>query len=209
MQTNFLAMLFERGGSVMLILAVLSLGTLTLILQKWIQFIRLNLYRDEMMEEVKTYIADGRMEELKNYVKREQSPLARILETAIAVKENQSLTQEQRLQAVEAAAASLFRTLESNLRAIELAANMSPLLGLLGTVLGMVKAFARIESAGARVDPSMLAGGIWEALITTIAGLSIAIPALIAFTLLDAALEKYRGKVKELIYCILSSTHIA
>ncbi|MFP6717413.1 MAG: MotA/TolQ/ExbB proton channel family protein, partial [Alphaproteobacteria bacterium] len=76
-------------------------------------------------------------------------------------------------------------------------ANLSPLLGLLGTVLGMIKAFARLESAGTKVDPAILAGGIWEALLTTAFGLSVAIPALAAFYILEGQVENVRAQMKD------------
>ena len=59
------------------------------------------------------------------------------------------------------------KELERYLRGLEVIANLSPLLGLLGTVLGMIKAFSKLESAGTKVDPTILAGGIWEALRRT------------------------------------------
>ena len=61
----------------------------------------------------------------------------------------------------------------------------------------MIKAFARLESAGTKVDPSILAGGIWEALLTTAFGLSVAIPALAAFYLLEGEVENVRAQMKD------------
>ena len=58
-------------------------------------------------------------------------------------------------------------------------ASLSPLLGLLGTVLGMIEAFQQMEAAGSQVDPSILSGGIWQALLTTAVGLAVAIPVVI------------------------------
>ncbi|MGG7644311.1 MotA/TolQ/ExbB proton channel family protein [Rhodovulum sp. YNF3179] len=66
------------------------------------------------------------------------------------------------------------------LRALELIASIAPLLGLFGTVLGMIEAFQTLEQSGARADPAALAGGIWEALLTTAAGMAVAIPAALA-----------------------------
>ena len=69
--------------------------------------------------------------------------------------------------------------LRKNLRAMEVIATISPLMGLLGTVIGMVKAFNKVAQYKGQVDPSLLAGGIWEALLTTAAGLALAIPVVI------------------------------
>ena len=76
------------------------------------------------------------------------------------------------------------------MRALELIANLSPLLGLLGTVLGMIQAFQKLESAGNQVDPALLSGGIWQALLTTAVGLIVAIPALIAHQWLDRRIDR-------------------
>ena len=83
------------------------------------------------------------------------------------------------------------------MRGLEVIASLSPLLGLLGTVLGMIKAFVRLESAGTKVDPAILAGGIWEALLTTAFGLSVAIPALAAFYILEGQVENVRAQMKD------------
>lgn len=77
----------------------------------------------------------------------------------------------------------------SLIRFLELVAMVSPLLGLLGTVLGMIQSFQDLETAGGAANASVLAGGIWEALMTTAAGLVVAIPAAIAAALLGARIE--------------------
>jgi biopolymer transport protein ExbB len=73
-------------------------------------------------------------------------------------------------------------------------AHISPLLGLLGTVIGMIKAFMKIERMHGAVDPAHLAGGIWEALITTAAGLSVAIPAIVFYYYFTNAFQRLRGE---------------
>ncbi len=76
-----------------------------------------------------------------------------------------------------------------NIRLLELVAMISPLLGLLGTVLGMIQSFQELELAQGAANASLLAGGIWQALLTTAAGLVVAIPAAIGATLLSARIE--------------------
>ena len=83
-------------------------------------------------------------------------------------------------------------------------AMIAPLMGLLGTVVGMINSFSKLSSAGTRVDPSILAGGIWEALLTTAGGLSVAIPALGAHYILDGVIEKMRATMKDVSVQILS-----
>ena len=80
----------------------------------------------------------------------------------------------------------------SGFRLLELITTIAPLLGLLGTVLGMIAAFQALQDSGSRADPSILAGGIWEALLTTAAGMGVAIPASIALTWFESVVDRLR-----------------
>jgi len=80
--------------------------------------------------------------------------------------------------------------MEFGLRTLGILGNTAPLLGLLGTITGMIKAFMVIEAAGGKVDAQALAGGIWEAMITTGVGLAVAIPLLILLHFLEGAVER-------------------
>ena len=79
------------------------------------------------------------------------------------------------------------------MKTLEVIANISPLMGLLGTVIGMVQAFNKVAEYSGQVDPSVLAGGIWEALLTTAFGLAIAIPALTAHHLFVNKIDYMRS----------------
>lgn len=85
----------------------------------------------------------------------------------------------------------------TGLRALELIATIAPLLGLLGTVLGMIAAFQALQEAGNRADPALLAGGIWEALLTTAAGMAVAIPASVALTWFEAVIDRIRCDIED------------
>lgn len=88
------------------------------------------------------------------------------------------------------------RKWEKNLRGLATIANISPLLGLLGTVTGMIRCFIKIQELGGRVDANVLAGGIWEALITTAAGLLVAIPTLAAYHYFEGKVDEYSNQLK-------------
>ena len=88
-------------------------------------------------------------------------------------------------------------SLRSHLRVLEVIGTLSPLLGLFGTVLGMIEAFRRLEEAGSRVDPAILSGGIWEALLTTAIGLAVAIPAVAALNWLERKVERLRHDMED------------
>ena len=81
---------------------------------------------------------------------------------------------------------------------LDLIARISPMIGLTGTVIGLAKTFQAVVETGVTADPVILAGGIWEAMITTITGLLIAIPALAASHILKNLINSYSGKTKSL-----------
>jgi biopolymer transport protein ExbB len=91
------------------------------------------------------------------------------------------------------------------LSGLAVVAQSSPLLGLLGTVVGMIAAFVQIETLGEMVTPSDLAGGIWEALLTTAAGLIVAVPAGIAYTIFQSQASRYERWLLGIIYQIKSN----
>ena len=84
----------------------------------------------------------------------------------------------------------MLESLRSHLRPLEVIASLAPLLGLLGTVLGMIEAFRDLEQAGSQVDPAVLSGGIWQALLTTAIGLAVAMPVIVALNWLERAIDR-------------------
>jgi len=86
--------------------------------------------------------------------------------------------------------------LKNGMRTLEFIATVSPLMGLLGTVLGMIEAFQALQNAGSQVDPSILSGGIWVALLTTAVGLIVAIPAVFMLNVLERRMERLHHKMQ-------------
>ena len=95
--------------------------------------------------------------------------------------------------------ASKLERLRSHLRALEIIGTLSPLLGLLGTVLGMIEAFRQLEMAGSQVDPAILSGGIWQALLTTAVGLTVAIPVVLAHSWLERRVERCGHQMEDAV----------
>jgi len=93
---------------------------------------------------------------------------------------------------LEAEAAMSFGTLERGFRLLDNIAQIAPLLGLFGTVLGMIDAFQALQAAGAAVDPAILAGGIWVALLTTAAGLAVAMPTALILAWFESRMDRER-----------------
>jgi biopolymer transport protein ExbB len=181
----------------MLVLLALSVVALTIILVKIYQFSRSRLLRTEFIDQAVLLLHNDGPDTTLLALAETPHPVARVMETTLRTSTNTSLSIEDRDTEISRVGSAEIRNLENYLRGLEVIANLSPLLGLLGTVLGMIKAFARLESAGTKVDPAILAGGIWEALLTTAFGLSVAIPALAAFYILEGQVENVRAQMKD------------
>lgn len=95
------------------------------------------------------------------------------------------------------------RGLEAHLNTLSVISQVTPLMGLLGTVTGMVKAFLAVEQSGGIVDPSLLAGGIWEALLTTVFGLFVAIPAYLVWHGMERIVDERLEALEELTEAVL------
>ncbi len=189
--------LFQQGGPVMYVLLVLSILALTIILVKLFQFSRSGLRRVSFVEPTLSALHGGQNDNALKTLLRQRSPVARVLESAIRCGADPSMSAKDVEAEVSRVGSAQIRNLESWLRGLSSIAHLSPLLGLLGTVTGMITAFIRLEEAGSRVDPSILSGGIWEALLTTAFGLTVAIPAMAAFYYLEGEVDHVRAAMKD------------
>ena len=138
-------------------------------------------------QQVQQMIATRELDPAKVVAIRESSPLGRILAAGLV---NMHSGREIMKESIEEAGRHVVHELERYLNTLGTIAAITPLLGLLGTVIGMIKVFAAITSFGVG-DPTVLAGGISEALITTAAGLSVGIPSLMFY-------RYFRGRVNAL-----------
>lgn len=182
----------------MLPLAALSFYTIYVIILKVINFAFLSAFEEASLQKALGLLKEKKYTEVEKLLAGKRGPIHRfILSTAklAASKENAS-TKEIELE-IERVGTMEIRKYETHMKSLEMVAAISPLIGLLGTVIGMVRAFAEIAESGARVDPSQLAGGIWEALITTIGGLVVAIPAFAAYYLIDGYIDRIRSFMKD------------
>ena len=196
--------LFHKGGFVMYLLVLLSIYALAVILYKCYQFYTSQLFRKDYVEPAMQLIKTAEYEKVENGLSRLQTPISRIMLVALHCVRNREMTQESREAEVTRVGLSEIRYLEQHLRGLEMIATVGPLVGLLGTVIGMIQAFAKLETAGARVDPSVLAGGIWEALLTTVGGLAVGIMGLAAYYAVDSVVERTRAAMKDLAVRILT-----
>ncbi|MBH71747.1 MAG: flagellar motor protein MotA [Pelagibacteraceae bacterium] len=191
--------LLAKGGPVMFILLGFSIFAFAIIFIKLIQFFAAALSRTNKIEEILTKLNGSNAKKLLTDIQKIKNPLARIIEVVIITKNDRRFDKESREAEISRIISQEIRNLENYLGGLEVVASISPLLGLFGTVLGMIKAFLNLEKAGSQIDPALLAGGIWEALLTTAFGLAIAIPALAAYHLFENKISNTRDKINDTV----------
>ena len=191
--------LIAKGGPVMFILLGFSIFAFAIIFIKLIQFFSAALSRTKKIEEILSKLNGTNSKKFLVEIQKIKNPMARILEVVILTKSDRRFDKESREAEISRIISIEIRNLENYLGGLEVVASISPLLGLFGTVLGMIKAFLNLEKAGSQVDPALLAGGIWEALLTTAFGLAIAIPALAAYHLFENKISNTRDKINDTV----------
>lgn len=194
--------LLEKGGVIMALILLLSVYVVAVIIYKIVQFVSYYLSTQHVVRDILLAMHGKRYPEAVRLAASGRSSLTRLMEVTLRALLNPALGEDKKMRLIEATGSRELRVFESHIRGLEMVAAIAPLLGLLGTVIGMVKAFAGIGDGGGQVDPSILAGGIWEALLNTVAGLSVAIPALAAYYLVDSQIERIRASMKDAVSSI-------
>lgn len=186
------------GGVAMWAIAALSVATLALILWKVWALAWFGAFRGGRHTEAALAAwAAGDRTAAQAALAGRHSLRARLVRAAMTAAADPALGDEDARDETVRVARGLLARARSGLRGIELAATIGPLLGLFGTVTGMIAAFQALQEAGARADPATLAGGIWEALLTTAAGMAVAIPAQIALTWFDSVIDRLRHDMED------------
>ena len=185
-------------------LLLLSVYVIGIIIFKIMQFKKAEIYKFDFADEAIEQIKKADLNKCEKILASSASPLARVMETAIGLKLFASLPSDRVEPEIERVGITELKNLGSHLRGLEIVAAIAPLIGLLGTVIGMVKAFSKIAESSTRVDPAMLAGGIWEALVTTIGGLVVAIPAFAAYYIFESYIDRLRISMKDYATQILN-----
>lgn len=186
------------------ILLMLSVAALAIILVKLWQFSRLKLNASEPTEQAlrSWYQQDPKqaLAVLQGSPQPTAQLLTRTLQGLAVPNVDLGLLREE----LTRVASAKLEQLRGWLRALEVIAALSPLLGLLGTVLGMIEAFRQLELAGSQVDPAILSGGIWQALLTTAAGLSVAIPVVLVHSWLERRVERCGHQMEDAVTRVLT-----
>lgn len=159
------------GGPVVAILIVMSILTLAVTFYKLWQFAACGVGRHRVLSEALAAWDTGNHHAARVRLSQSNSYLAPIVAAAMDAPDAPGIDSR-----LDAEAGLALAGLERGFRLLDTVAQLAPLLGLFGTVLGMINAFQSLQTAGSSVDPSLLAGGIWVALVTTAVGLAVAMP---------------------------------
>ncbi|GAB4522083.1 MAG: hypothetical protein Tsb0019_23800 [Roseibium sp.] len=201
--------LLELGGPVVLILLVISMAALAVILAKVIQFAGARVGRHQQVRHAVALWRTGERTAASQNLLKDRSLSAALVRSAmdaIQMLDQQPLASQERdireerlREEISARAADRLFALASWLKALDLVTQIAPLLGLLGTVVGMIETFQTLQDSGSAANPATLAGGIWVALLTTACGLAVAIPVSVAVTWFETRLEKERAALEVLL----------
>ena len=183
-----------KGGPLMWPILLCSVVSFTIVLERFYYLYRERTKIPNIFSRVKSFLKEEKADEALKLCEGTSGPIAHILAIGIHLR-RRGLEEKERI--ITRAGSKIVRQLDKNLRGLAVIGNIAPLLGLLGTVTGMIKAFIKIQELGGRVDASVLAGGIWEALLTTAAGLSVAIPTLVAYHYFEGKVDDYTVQMKE------------
>jgi len=183
--------LIQKGGPVMYPIIFCSILAVAIIIEKFYHLYKAKIDTKDFMNNVEITVRHNKIAEAIKICEKTPGPIAHIVRAGI-LKHDRS-RQEIR-ESIEDAGHQEVPRLEKHLSLLATIAHITPLLGLLGTVTGMVRAFQAIQeksSSFSPVSPGDLAGGIWEALLTTVAGLIVAIPTVVAYNYLVNRVDEY------------------
>jgi biopolymer transport protein ExbB len=162
-----------KGGPVMILILALSVIALTLILAKFWEFWRFRAQLAKLTQRLHAQVQDGNLSIALRICREYQTPLGRLFEAAILHRAQERTELTRRLERL---GGDVVAELESYMSTIATIIGVAPMLGFLGTIIGLIRAFMNWETMGEGITINILAGGIYEAMITTAAGLSVAIP---------------------------------
>ena len=185
-----------KGGPLMIVLLVLSIVAIFLFGKKWWMIRQAGKIDKDFMMDIRDYIHDGKLKSAKTLCSKFDTPVARMVETGID-RYGKPLGDIQ--TAIENVGNVEVARLEKGLPYLAMIAGGAPMIGFLGTVIGMVQAFFNMSKAGANIDISLLSSGIYTAMITTVGGLIVGIIAYFGYNYLTS-------KVSNVVFQMESST---
>jgi len=176
-----------KGGWLMIPLLLLSIYSIYVFVERYLTIKKASSIDPEFMLNMRDYLYNGNMNAAKNLCRNSFSPIAKMIEKGLS-KVGKPHTEID--HAIESVGKLELYKLENKMGALATISGVAPMIGFLGTVLGMIRAFFNLSHSGSNIDPTMLAGGIYEALVTTAAGLLIGICAYWFYNMLVNMVEK-------------------
>ncbi|MDD5428055.1 MAG: MotA/TolQ/ExbB proton channel family protein [Candidatus Omnitrophica bacterium] len=181
--------LVQKGGPMMYLIILSSVLAFGVVIDRIYNLYKARIDADKFMDEITSVLKRNKIIESIEMCNKTPGPIAHIVKAGI-LKHDRSKPEIR--EAVEEAAQLEIPRLEKHLPILATIAHIAPLLGLLGTVTGMIKSFQVIQTKALNlvpVNPGDLAGGIWEALLATVAGLAVAIPTYVAYNYLTSQVD--------------------
>ncbi len=196
--------LLLKGGWVMIPLALLFVVAVYIFFERYFVIRRAQKIPTDFMDKIRQQVVAGNIEGAISLCQQIDNPAARMIEKGLSRigRSMQDIT-----VAIENAANLEVYKLENNLSILATIAGAAPMLGFLGTVTGMIRAFYRLSTAGNNIDPAMLAGGIYEAMITTATGLLIGIIAYVGYNYLSARIDRIVFKMEAIVLEFMDVLH--
>ncbi len=176
--------MIQKGGPMMYLIILSSIVAFAVVIERVYHLNRARIDADKFMAEITNILKRNKIIEAIEMCNVTPGPVAHIIKAGILKHDR---TKQEIKEAIDEAAQLEIPRLEKHLPVLATIAHIAPLLGLLGTVTGMIKSFQIIQSkslAMVPVNPGDLAGGIWESLLATVAGISVALPTYVAYNYL-------------------------
>jgi biopolymer transport protein ExbB len=177
-----------KGGWLMIVIAVFSLIALGIFIERILVLRKAKINLNAFLMKIRQALGKNDYQHALEICADTPGPIPKVLEKGIKMR---GQSKEDIKDAIESAGRTEIYQLEKGLGALATIAGVAPLTGFLGTVTGMIQAFMRIQELGGNVNATVLAGGIWEALITTAAGLLVGILALLGYNYLVANVQRF------------------
>lgn len=193
-----------KGGWIMIVLALLSIVCVYLFVERWKVLRRAKSQNKLFMERIRDCIQEGDVRSAVNYCRAEDTPVAHIVEKGVQCMDRPYSSIRETL---ENSANIQMAMLEKGIPAISTISACAPMIGFLGTVTGMVRAFWEMANAGNNIDVSLLSGGIYEAMVTTVGGLIVGIVAIFMHNYLVSVLDGIQNDMEEQILKFMDFVH--
>ena len=182
-----------KGGWIMIPIVLLSIIAVYIFFDRYFAIKKAGKFDANLLEKIKIYITSGKIDEAVNLCRSSANPAARMLEKGIS-RIGRPLSDVN--EAIENVGNLEISKLEKGLPVLASVAGGAPMIGFLGTVMGMIQAFYDMANAGNNIDVTLLSSGIYQAMVTTVAGLIVGIIAYFAYNILVANVEKVVFKME-------------